>query len=172
MKLVKWLAGDRWCPVRLPSLHATSKHKRGKEGKKQIKFGPLLTSKDRSPLGIALSDQKLDIVHYLISEKSMSFFEEKDVPSATALASFTSMLRMVPTNFFEGKEIKKTPIPEELSVSNSSTGSTSLHSIPARPSSTKSVATDSTHSRSTAASTVSSEPSFRSNPNAPIPEGQ
>ena len=157
LKLVKWLAGDRWCPVRV-SIPTSPKQKRGSGGgKKQAQsYGPLLTSKDRSQLGIALSDQKLDIVHYLVAEKNMSFFEEKDVSSVMALANFNSMLRMVPSDFFDGKKIKPTPIPEELSTSNSSTGSTSLFSIPA-PSSSKSFITDSTHTMSTAASTLSSE---------------
>ena len=160
LKLVKWLAGDRWCPVRV-SMSTSTKQKRGSGGKKQAQsYGPLLTSKDRSPLGIALSDQKLDIVHYLVAEKNMSFFEEKDVSSAMALANFNSMLRMVPSDFFDGKKIKPTPIPEELSTSNSSAGSTSLFSIPAAPSSSKSFITDSTHTMSTAASTLSSESSL------------
>ena len=99
MKIVKWLASERYCPVRVV-------RKRGKQ-----KEGPLLTSRGRSPLGMALADQKLDIVRYLIAEKNMSFFEEKDLPMDAALASFASMLKMVPADFFVGRRMEPSPLP-------------------------------------------------------------
>ena len=148
MNLVRWLAGDRWCPLR-----GVAKARRVA---KKSNDGPLLTSKGRSPLGIALEDQKLDIVHYLVAEKRMSLFEEKDVSSAVVMANFTSMLRMTPNGFFDDKVIERSPVPSGAYQLSSLSGS--LHSVPPpmKPSS------DSTHSRSTAASTVSG------NQNGPI----
>jgi hypothetical protein len=70
-----------------------------------------LSSKGRSPLALALMDQKLDIVRYLVADKQMSFFEEKGLTTATALANFTSMLRMLPRDVFEGKKLEVTQVP-------------------------------------------------------------
>lgn len=79
-----------------------------------------MTSKGRSPLALALTDQKLDIVRYLVADKNMSFFEEKGLTTATALANFTSMLRMVPRDIFEGKKMEKTQVPTNPSFLGSS----------------------------------------------------
>lgn len=99
LKVVQWLCSDRYCPLR-------STRKRGK-----TKEGPILSSKGRSPLALALMDQKLDIVRYLVADKQMSFFEEKGLTTATALANFTSMLRMLPRDVFEGKKLEVTQVP-------------------------------------------------------------
>jgi hypothetical protein len=146
--IVKWLGGELWCPVR-----EAIKSKRGGKNKEKKADAPLLTSKGRSPLGIALSDQKLDIVHYLIAEKKMSFFEEKDMSNATALANFTTLLRMVPENFFQGKTMERTPVPASATFSSSSSSfSDSMHSVPAKD---KNAVSNSSHSCSTTCSSIS-----------------
>ena len=94
-----------------------STRKRGKN-----KEGPILSSKGRSPLALALMDQKLDIVRYFVADKHMSCFEEKGLTTATALANFTSMLRMVPRDVFEGRKVETTQVPTgSPAFSNSST---------------------------------------------------
>jgi hypothetical protein len=93
LNLVKWLSIEHWCPLRVV-------------GRGRKSDGPLLSSKGRSPLGVALSDQKLDIVHFLVAEMKMSFYEESDLATATTLANFTCMLRMVPNDFFVGKTME------------------------------------------------------------------
>jgi hypothetical protein len=96
--LVKWLASHRYCPIRVPIL---------KRGSKQ-KEGLLLTSKGRSPLAVALAYQKVDIIHYLITEMNMSFLEEDDLATATNFlaVNFMNTLHMLPQDFFDGKAIE------------------------------------------------------------------
>lgn len=115
-EVVQWLCCERFCPLR-------STRKRGKS-----KEGPILSSKGRSPLALALTDQKLDIVRYLVADKHMSFFEEKGLTTATALANFTSMLRMVPRDVFEGRKMEITQVPT-TSPTFSGSSSFSLASI-------------------------------------------
>jgi hypothetical protein len=62
--LIQWLFSDRYCPLRV---------KRNRKNKE----GPILASKGRSPLSIALNDQRLDIVSYLVAGNEMSLFQEK-----------------------------------------------------------------------------------------------
>lgn len=67
-----------------------------------------MTSKGRSPLAIALAYQKVDIIHYLITEMSMSFLEEDDLAAATNFlaVNFMNTLHMLPDDFFDGKTIE------------------------------------------------------------------
>jgi hypothetical protein len=103
-ELIHWLIRDRYCPLRV---------KRNRKNKE----GPILTSKGRSPLSIAMNDQRLDIVRYLVAGNEMSLFEEKELSATTELANsvfanFTAMLKMVPQDYFEGKTIERTMIPK------------------------------------------------------------
>ena len=108
MKLVEWLASDRFCPLR-------TLKKRGK--KAEI---PILTSKGRSPLSIALLHQKLDIVRYLVADKGLSLFEEKGSDGNFALVNFTSLLKMLPGDFFEGKTMETTVVPNSATTLSAS----------------------------------------------------
>lgn len=98
VKIVKWLCSERFCPLRMPK-------KRGKRD------GPIVTSKGRSALGIALLHQKLDIVRYLVADMDASLFEEKHMNTNMALANFTSLLKMLPESTFEGKRMITTAVP-------------------------------------------------------------
>jgi hypothetical protein len=100
---VKWLCSERFCPLR-------STRKKGK-----TKEGPILSSWGRSPLALALTDQRLDMVRYFVADKNMSCFEEKGLTTATALANFTSMLKMVPPDLLEGKKMEITQVPTSSS---------------------------------------------------------
>lgn len=107
MKLVEWLALDRFCPLR-------TLKKRGK--KAEI---PILTSKGRSPLSIALLHQKLDIVRYLVADKGLSLFEEKGSNGNFALVNSTSLLKILPGDFFEGK-MMETIVPNSATTLSAS----------------------------------------------------
>ena len=66
------------------------------------KGGPLLTSKCRSPLAIALQQRSVDIVHYLVSQTSLTLEDELPYLSkATAVANFTALIQAVPSSVFE-----------------------------------------------------------------------
>jgi hypothetical protein len=80
--------------------------------KRRKKDSPILTSKNRSPLGIALLHQRVDIVRYLVADMGVSLFEEKDLNTNMALANFTSLLKMLPESAFDGKKMVITAVPD------------------------------------------------------------
>jgi hypothetical protein len=89
-----------------------------------------MTSKGRSPLEIALLHQKIDIVHYLVAEKRQSFFEEKTLNTNIALANFTSMLNMLPPNYFEGRSFQMISVPLNASFSTYGSGGRTIERRP------------------------------------------
>ncbi len=56
-------------------------------------YRPILTSKSRSLLNIALSNNSVDIIRYLVLEKDMVLQEEKTLPVETLLEAIDSILR-------------------------------------------------------------------------------
>jgi hypothetical protein len=84
-----------------------------RQGRKQVLTSvPITTSKGRSPLDIALLHQKTNIVHFLVAEMGQSLFDEENLSTDVALANFTSLLRMIPSDFFfEGRQLQTTSVP-------------------------------------------------------------
>jgi hypothetical protein len=114
LKLVRWLISERFCPLEM----IDSK----KKVKNQVVYSPVLTSKGKSALELALVHQGLDIVHFLVVERGMSMFYQKNISGDVALANLTSLLNMLPTNFFEGVQMRMTSMPAtagHLSVESS-----------------------------------------------------
>jgi len=56
-------------------------------------YTPILTSESRSLLNIALSNNSVDIIRYLVLEKDMVLQEEKTLPVETLLKAIDSILR-------------------------------------------------------------------------------
>lgn len=126
LTLVRWLVKERFCPLTVPRKQArTKKNQPPPEN-------PLLTSRGRSPLAIAMLHQKLDIVRYLVVEAGASLFDEKDLNTNLALANFTTVLKMLPTTFFDGKMVEPTAVPP--SASRISLGDKNAQSRARRPS--------------------------------------
>jgi len=124
LNLVRWLTSERFCPLRTQT----------RKGKKVLSI-PLLTSKGRSPLEIALLHQRIDIVHYLVAEKKQSLFEEKNLSTDVTLANLTSVLNMIPPNYFAGKQISTVPLSAAPSLSaNFFSGTERKKDIRRRPS--------------------------------------
>lgn len=102
LALLKWLIDDRCCPIRYV-------RSSGRLKGKNAPF-PLLTSRGRSMLGIALTDKrvattyKVDIIRYLVVQKGMSLFEEKDLSMSTALLALTAVLNRLPTDPSSGAQ--------------------------------------------------------------------
>ena len=64
-----------------------------------------MTSKGRSPLAIALQQRSVDMVHYLVSQTSLTLEDELPYLSkTTAVANFTALIQAVPSSVFEEKE--------------------------------------------------------------------
>ena len=115
MNIVRWLIQERFCPLKVVGNPT--------RGKKQGPCGPLLTSRGRSPLAIAMLHQKLDLVRFLVVEGGASLFDEKDLNANLALANFTTILKMLPKTFFDGKLVEPTAVPRTVGQRISGTGS-------------------------------------------------
>jgi len=81
---LKWLVDVHFCPVRI--IHQGNKKNPGK-----VIENPLLTSKGRSVMSIAMEDNQINILRYLVVEKKMSIFETKDLN--LALGTLDSVLK-------------------------------------------------------------------------------
>ena len=90
LSLLKWLVEDNCCPLK--SIRIGS----GGRGAKADYYTPILTSKSRSLLNIALSNKSIDIVRYLVVEKRMSLQDERDIPTEVLLQALDSILRVLP----------------------------------------------------------------------------
>jgi Ankyrin repeats (3 copies) len=117
LRLVRWLISERYCPLEIIDPKKRSKN--------QVVFMPVVTSKGKSALEIALLHQRLDIVHYFVAERGMSMFNQKNIGVDVALANLTSLLNMIPNNFFQGMQMQMTSAPP-LVHSNTASGPSNL----------------------------------------------
>jgi hypothetical protein len=90
LKLLKWLVDEHCCPLR--SIRISS----GKEKDSSGSYTPILTSKGRSLLGIALENRNIGIVRYLVVEKRMLLSAEKELNLATVVQNLDLVLRALP----------------------------------------------------------------------------
>jgi hypothetical protein len=87
LNIVRWLLEERFCPIKKVS-SGNGKKRRGIDI-------PILTSKGRSVLIIAMNNLKIDILRYLVVEKNVSVFECKDL--SLSLRALEAALVSVPT---------------------------------------------------------------------------
>lgn len=86
LNVLRWLLEERFCPVkRIAS--GNGKQKRGEDI-------PILTSKGRSVLSIAMTNLNVEIVRYLVIDKNVSVYEIKDL--ALCLRVLESALVSIP----------------------------------------------------------------------------
>lgn len=88
LDLLRWLVDVHFCPI---SLVRTGNRKPEKENT------PIVTSKGRSVLNIAMSKQNVETMRYLVSEKKVSVYEIKDLN--TSLKALEAVLISYPGNF-------------------------------------------------------------------------
>jgi hypothetical protein len=88
--LLKWLVDEHCCPLR------SIRISHGKENDSSGSYTPILTSKGRSLLGIALSDRNIGIVRYLVAEKRMLLSAEKGLSVDTLVQNLDLVLRVLP----------------------------------------------------------------------------
>lgn len=103
VKLVRWLVSERYCP-----LEAMDPKRRSKN---EVVFVPIVTSKGKTALEIALLHQRLDIVHYFVAEQRMSMFNLKNIGADVAISNLTTLLNMMPSTFFHGMQMQMTSAP-------------------------------------------------------------
>lgn len=88
LNIVRWLLEERYCPIKKVT-SGNGKKKRGTDV-------PILTSKGRSVLKIAMSNMKIDILRYLVVEQNVSVHEVKDL--TLSLRALEGALVKIPTS--------------------------------------------------------------------------
>ena len=81
----------------------------GGRGAKLDCYTPILTSKSRSLLNIALSVNSIDIMRYLVVEKGMKLHEERDLPVESLIQNLDSILRVLPVDLDNQQTENETP---------------------------------------------------------------
>jgi len=96
--VVRWLMDDHFCPIKLIRTGSGKRAKRGMTGTDV----PILTSKGRSVMTIAMSGLKIDILRYLVIERDVSVYEAKDLMSS--LRALEAALQAIPPLSQEPRE--------------------------------------------------------------------
>lgn len=91
LNLLKFLVDDSCCPISSFSVVGRSRDSGAKNT-------PIVTSKGRSLLRIALVMSNVHIVRYLVVEKGLSIFNEKDLSTQTLCQNLTLCLSLLPNN--------------------------------------------------------------------------
>lgn len=90
LDLLRWLVDVHHCPIKL--VRTGNKH-----NKERGVDEPILTSKGRTVLGLAMSSQRVDVLRYLVSEKGMSVHEVKELK--TSLLALEAVLNAFPRDY-------------------------------------------------------------------------
>lgn len=75
--IVRWLMEDHFCPVKVVRAGSGKRPKKG--GSPDF---PILTSKNRSVLGIAMESLHVQILRYLVVDNNVSIYESKDLKAS------------------------------------------------------------------------------------------
>lgn len=92
LAVLKWLVDEHCCPLR--SIRISNGKVRGTSGGSS--YTPILTSKGRSLLGIAIGNRNIGIIRYLVVEKRMLLSAEKSLSIETLTANLDLVLRILP----------------------------------------------------------------------------
>lgn len=90
LHLLRWLVDEHCCPLR--SIRISN----GKQKDSSGSYTPILTSKGRSLLGIALANRHIGILRYLVVEKRMLLSAEKGLSTETLVQNLDLVLRVLP----------------------------------------------------------------------------
>jgi hypothetical protein len=91
VELLQWLVDTHCCPLRSIRISGKTRQSSGS-------FTPILTSRGRSLLGIAMEKEKIDLVRYLVVDKGMPLTGEKDLNMGTLIRILDRLLRTTPAN--------------------------------------------------------------------------
>jgi hypothetical protein len=87
LNLLKWLVEENCCPIK--SLRVSGSGQSGT-------YTPIVTSKGRSLLGIAMENRRVDIIRYLVVRKGISLAGEQDITFEMLLRNLDIVLRLLP----------------------------------------------------------------------------
>jgi FYVE zinc finger/Zinc finger, C3HC4 type (RING finger) len=91
LDLLKFLVDENCCPISCLSVIGRSKDSGAKNT-------PIVTSKGRSLLRIALELNSIQMIRYLVVEKGLSIFSEKELSIQTLCQNLTLCLNMLPSS--------------------------------------------------------------------------
>lgn len=106
LSLLKWLVEDHYCPLR-------SVRVGGRRRDSGDSYTPILTSRGRSVLGIALEKGNLEIIRYLVVEKSMALADVKNLSLEIAITTLEAALHLIPTRADGGIQVYTSPQPTD-----------------------------------------------------------
>jgi hypothetical protein len=89
LKLLRWLVDEHCSPIKSLRVSGKTSHSAGK-------YTPIVTSKGRSLLGIAMEKQNMPIVRYLVVEKGISLGSEKDITTDMLMSNLQAVLHLLP----------------------------------------------------------------------------
>ena len=93
LDLLKFLVDDNCCPIKSVRVAGSGSSN---------KYTPIVTSKGRSLLGIAMQNENLPIVRYLVVQKRIQLSGEKDVTPELLCRNFEKLLHFTPEESFIG----------------------------------------------------------------------
>lgn len=99
--MLKWLVDDHCCPLR--SIRISNGKVKGSSGS----YTPILTSKGRSLLGIALGNRNIGIGRYLVVEKRMLLSAEKGLSVETLTQNLDLVLRVLPEEILDEQVLRR-----------------------------------------------------------------
>lgn len=111
LSLLKWLVDENSCPIK--SLRVSGSRESGGS------YTPVVTSKGRSLLGIALENRNVDIVRYLVVRKGVSLASEQDITFEMLLRNLDRVLHLLPEAVGSSQQDESTL---DLSENNMSLG--------------------------------------------------
>lgn len=88
LALLMWLVDEHCCPLRSIRISGRTRESSG--------FTPILTSRGRSLLGIAMEEQNVDLIRYLVVDKGMPLTGEKELSMQRMIVILDRVLRLVP----------------------------------------------------------------------------
>lgn len=107
LTLLKWLVDEHCCPLRSIRVSGKTRDSSGS-------FTPILTSRGRSLLGIAMEQENIDTIRYLVVEKGMPLTSEKSLDPARLIRVLDKILRILPQTVIS--------IPEDFEESRTTVG--------------------------------------------------
>jgi hypothetical protein len=93
LDLLKFLVDDNCCPIKSVRVAGSGSSN---------KYTPIVTSKGRSLLGIAMEIENLSILRYMVVEKRFKLSGEKDITPELLLRNLEKLLRLSPEESFVG----------------------------------------------------------------------
>jgi hypothetical protein len=89
LSLLEWLVDENCCPIKSVRVSGQSKDSYGK-------YTAIVTSKNRSLLGIAMENESVDIVQYLVVDKGIALAGERDLTTDMLMRNLDLVLRLLP----------------------------------------------------------------------------